>query len=184
MNSTLSDLVPLVNAIEGIDGENDMTLEYDEPILAEKDELDGKNEDFQWVKRDLLELNLRSTASQQDIIRRSTPKFTDSNSGPDRKAIRDAGAETILDFFQLFFTNSILEAFVAASNSYAKKFISGWERDLKLPEFKAFLAIVVSFGFMRYSERSMAFEQGVFGNFFIRNLMTLRRFNQILRSWH
>lgn len=60
---------------------------------------------------------------------------------------------------------------------------SSW-RDVTVGEFKAFIAICLALGYVKFTNREVAFQDHEFGSLFIRRLMSLERFNLILRCWH
>lgn len=89
-----------------------------------------------------------------------------------------------LKYFMLFFTLAIMETFVISINAYANLFYSRyWTKNVDLSEFKAFLAIILQLGVVKFPNREVAWEDTVHGNRFIRQLMTQDRFNQIIRCY-
>ena len=105
--------------------------------------------------------------------------------GVNKRAIEAANCgESVLKFFMLFITESILMAFVVATNTYGRMYHkSYWKKDLDIAEMKAFIAIILSLGVIKYPNRDIAWESSSFGNQFIKELMTKDRFNQIIRCW-
>ena len=72
---------------------------------------------------------------------------------------------------------------MASTNVYGNLYVTGWT-ELTAEEFKAFLSVIIYFGYIKYASRDVAFERGEFGSPFVRRLFTLARFNNILRAWH
>ena len=48
---------------------------------------------------------------------------------------------------------------------------------------KAFIAIILELGVIKYPNRDIAWEKSDHGNKFVRDLMSKERFNQIIRCW-
>ena len=65
-----------------------------------------------------------------------------------------------VEYFLVFFCGFVLSTFVASINAYGNANNQDWI-DLTVPEFKAFLAVVIYFGCVRYPSRDVAFERGV-----------------------
>ena len=92
--------------------------------------------------------------------------------------------DIILGHFELFWTDAIMDQFVKATNSFANlRRIREW-KDVNRAEFKAFIGIVIYLGYNTYPSRRDAWNTGPTGSNFIRQVMSLHRFNSILRSWH
>ena len=83
----------------------------------------------------------------------------------------------------LFFSNEILNIFIASTNSYGFKHFKRW-KEIYFNEFIAFLGIILTLGVIKYPSRKYVFEKNGFGNIFVQTLMNLNRFNNILNSWH
>jgi hypothetical protein len=103
--------------------------------------------------------------------------------GPNGKLLREAGYSKPLEFLYLFITNVVLNTFIIATNSYGQLFIKGW-KSVALAEFKAFLAIVLILGIVKYPSREMAWEKSSYGCQCVQQLMSDARFNSILHAWH
>ena len=89
-----------------------------------------------------------------------------------------------LAIFRYFFVDIMLETFVTATNAYVEvHLIRGWKK-LDLPEFKAFLGIVIHLGIIHYPSRKHIWSTGPSGSVFIRKIMSKDRFEQILKCWH
>ncbi len=52
--------------------------------------------------------------------------------------------------FSLFFTETIVHKMITATNAYGRLYVKGWKKDLDVPEFHAFLGIILFLGFIRY----------------------------------
>ena len=105
--------------------------------------------------------------------------------GVNKRAIEDANCgRSVLKFFMLFITEAILMAFVVATNTYGYMYHKRyWKKDLDIAEMKAFIAIILELGVVKYPNRDIAWENSSHGNQFIKELMTKDRFNQIIRCW-
>jgi hypothetical protein len=87
----------------------------------------------------------------------------------------------------LFMTVTVLTTFVNATNAFGKKsiwYVKHWFKDLDIAEFKTFFSIVLYLGVIKYPSRKLAFEDSAFGSVFVRSLVSLNRFNMILRAMH
>jgi Transposase IS4 len=116
------------------------------------------------------------------------PAFLVQNPGPQKEYLKQKGVTfekefSCVQYFLAFFCAFVLGTFVASTNSYGDAYIAGWT-ELTVDEFKAFLAVIIYFGYIKYPNRTVAFERGEFGSPFVRRLFTLQRFNSILRAWH
>lgn len=104
--------------------------------------------------------------------------------GVNKRAIQDQNCHSVLSFFQLFVTLSIMKAFVAATNYWGRTYHQRyWKKDIDVAEFKAFLAIVFEMGVNKYSNREVAFQNSDHSSTFIKSLMTKTRFNEIMMCW-
>ena len=89
-----------------------------------------------------------------------------------------------LAIFRFFFVDIMLDSFITATNAYANvRLIRRW-KPLDLPEFKAFLAIIIHLGIINYPSRRHIWSRGPSGSVFIRKIMSKDRFEQILKCWH
>ena len=62
--------------------------------------------------------------------------------------------------------------------------IKGW-KDITLTDFKAFLAIIITLGIVKYPTRRIAFYDPMLGSPFIQSLgISLEKFERILKAWH
>jgi hypothetical protein len=108
-----------------------------------------------------------------------------ASAGPNVNNIKDAmnGSieDSVLQFFQLFFSSTIMQSFLSATNYFGKTFVRGWRFDVTLAEFKAFLSIILLFGLIKYPDRRFAFKENPRN---IKALMSMERFDNILRAWH
>ena len=105
--------------------------------------------------------------------------------GVNRREVEDANCgRSVLNFFMLFITEAVLLTFVVATNTYGRMYQgNNWKKDLDVAEMKAFIAIILELGVIKYPYRDIAWEKSDDGNKFIRDLMSKGRFNQIIRNW-
>ena len=89
-----------------------------------------------------------------------------------------------LSYFMLFWTIFVLQTFVSATNAFGNRYYNSAWKNITIAEFKAFIAICLALGYVKYTNREVAFQDQDFGSLFIRRLMSLQRFNLILRCWH
>jgi hypothetical protein len=117
------------------------------------------------------------------------PKFKKYNhqggsfQGANKKAIRDAECKSVSSFFLLYITHAILTTFVIAINAWSRLNHLRWNKDLDVAEFKAFIAIILELGLIKYPTREIAFEDSPHGNAFIMSIMTKKRFDDIIKCW-
>ena len=81
--------------------------------------------------------------------------------------------ETAPQFFMLFITSVIIEAFVSATNSFGSYTLrrNRW-KPINSDEFKEFLAIVLHMGVVKYPHRSFAWRKDLkYGNPWVRSLI-------------
>ena len=195
----------LREAIEGLDGdvdddqntENDGEIEEDdieidavdlpENLPENDDNLDANlpNFNYEWQEypiQDPPELTTRG--GNKILLEAAIPTFKKASTvGPNRTEIRRLGAITELDFFQIFWTKEIMVKFCSNSNWYGNKYVKGWT-NLTVPEFKAFIAIIMELGKVKYPSRESAFDKGIHGSKFISIVgLSIARFNQIVIAW-
>jgi Transposase IS4 len=87
-------------------------------------------------------------------------------------------------FFFLFMNFDIVEQFVEATNSYAEMIDTKNWKKLTNKEFLAFVVIIVFMGVVKLPERTMYWQKDSFGQDFPKEIMSSRRFEQILAHWH
>jgi hypothetical protein len=63
--------------------------------------------------------------------------------------------KTALQYLMLFFTSTIVQIFIAATNSFGRYNNAKWE-DTDETEFKTFLGLILHFGVVKYPRRKMA----------------------------
>lgn len=190
-NNALSTIERIVADIEGEEEKDDDNDDSDEIV----DNIDEDNEEeqrkFHW---EIEELTVPQTRVLRDgsinLVEKPLPKFKGPTPGPVKDYIEGGNengkhCQTILDFFCLYITNAMIQTFVSATNAYGRTFMSKyWKKDLTASEFKAFLAIVIYSGLVKFPDRDVMFSSGIYGSQFVRNLMTETRFSQILKAWH
>ena len=77
----------------------------------------------------------------------------------------------------------MMEKMCKNTNWYGTRYIVGW-KELKVPEFKTFLAIIMELGKTKFPTRDLAFDQGIHGSGFVKVIgMNLARFNAIVKAW-
>lgn len=107
--------------------------------------------------------------------------------GPNLVSLKYGGVvkgASVLSYFMLFWSPAVIEEFLVAINAFGPTHFKSLWKDVSPGEFKAFLAVCLALGFVKYPDRDTAFNDSEFGCTFIKRLMTLRRFEQILRAWH
>lgn len=170
------------------DYEAEIQSEDEEHVpVAIIDEEDGEEEevepDYSWIETPISAPPARNSRSSSTVNTSDLPRFQ-GKAKIDPEVQHGLGETPNEDsFFYLFFTNIIISAFLIATNAYGKIKYPGW-KNLEESEFKAFLAVILTFGIINYNNRSLAFENSEFGNAFIRSIMSLSRFNQLLSAWH
>ena len=188
-------------AINDFDGEvdRDENNNYDEEHEGDDEQIDpvDLNEDnaeeingaapnfnYEWTEYPINSPPIVVTRRETKILLDSkVPFFRQGNLGPNRAEIRSLAATTELDFFQIFWTQDIMETTCINSNWYGEKFIRGW-MELEVPEFKAFLSIVMELGKIKFPSRESAFNNSIHGSGFIKIVgMNLARFNSIVKAW-
>jgi hypothetical protein len=100
-------------------------------------------------------------------------------------AQRCDGFTTALHYFEALFSQDICATFIAATNSYAAAMNRSQWKDVTVPEFKVFIALVLYFGIVSLPSRRMAW--GMLPMYripWVASLMTLNRFEAILTAWH
>ena len=79
-----------------------------------------------------------------------------------------------LKFFMLFISDAVLMMFVVATNYFGKTYRSQyWDKNkpLDVTELKAFIAIILELGVIKFPNRDVAWEDSKHGNQFIRDLI-------------
>lgn len=106
-------------------------------------------------------------------------------SGVNKAAMNDANCgRSPLKHLHLFLTDDILQQWVNSTNAYAHLFYANkWSKDTNLSEFKAFIAIIFELGVTKFPNRDIAWENSDHGSKFIQKLMSMQRFNQLIRCW-
>lgn len=145
------------------------------------------NFNYEWTEKSISSPPERNTRSGNKIIEEAElPTFKNSGSvGPNRAEIRRKNAIKEIDFLQLFWTNELIDQMIKNSNWYGNTFLrtKGWF-DLTRSEFKAFLAIVMELGRVKFPSREAAFDKSHSGSGFIKIVgISLERFNHIVKAW-
>ncbi|KAJ8284508.1 hypothetical protein COCON_G00033580 [Conger conger] len=118
----------------------------------------------------------------QDI---TIPSYTDT-CGPTQKMPATA---SVVDFFQLFVPDNVIQNMVTQTNMYAKKYQErfgseeGWH-NVTVPEMKAFLGFVISTSVHRCESVLSIWSSGFFANKSIAPKMSQARFEKILKYFH
>lgn len=157
------------------------------------DDADEEEVEFLWSKWSSVEVpkELIPPSNQEDRIfdDDGIPIFKKAleDTGPRLEYLAEKGVEKgsgALAYFMLFWSQFVFEKFVIATNAFGHRYYSTAWKDVTVAEFKAFIAICLALGYVQYTNREVAFRDEDFGSLFIRRLMTLSRFNLILRCWH
>ena len=130
----------------------------------------------------------RSGEKEEIQNQHELPGFLVRNPGPQKGYLKEKGVTfkkdfSCIEYFSVFVCAVVVGTFVASTNVYGNLYVTGWT-ELTAEEFKAFLSVIIYFGYIKYASRDVAFERGEFGSPFVRRLFTLARFNNILRAWH
>ena len=149
---------------------------------SDDDDDDDNAQGRRWTEVPIQEVpQLETRASQHNDFFAALPAFN-KRRGPIRTEIPRNVADPI-DIFQLYWTPELLEKIVRNSNWYGQRFVTAWQRDLNIAEFKAFLAIILELGVVKFPNRESAFKRDHHGSQFIKVLgISHARFNQILRA--
>lgn len=193
-NSTSSAHASAGGILDGIIGEIDGDDGSDDDDQSTPGSVDGNDEgnddddeeggDNGWVECEILPLPTREIRGEMRKIDEPLPNFTGERfKGPNKKLIKDNDCQRPVDFLFLFFTSAVMEIFLSSTNSFGAHFMRSWEQ-LGMAEFKAFLAIILVLGLYKFPGRDWAWEKNIYGCKFAQNLMSLPRFNSILRAWH
>lgn len=121
--------------------------------------------------------NLRernNTASKPPFLRRQS-------SGP---CNIPPNCRSSLDFFKLLYSDEIIDKFINSTNSHGIAEVGDTFMNITPLEYHRFIAIIFYMGINQLPERRMYWRSSIFQNNFVRNLMTERRFEQIIRFWH
>ena len=59
----------------------------------------------------------------------------------------------VLSYFMLFWTVFVFETFVAATNAFGRRYYSSAWKNVTVAEFKAFIAICLALGYVKYTNR-------------------------------
>ena len=182
----------------GSDTEKEESDEDDddgEAVPADSDDDDDDDDDEgesvvpnTWYKMYSQTTTGGSTNVDEDPVLRmvyppNKPDFAGPKPGPSNKS-RSYPRQTPLDCFQLFWSEAVLAEFCTATNAYAKLFMtSRWRKDMDVKEFKGFLAIILSFGIVKYPAREDAW-CGPHSSRFVSSIMSCTRFKAISAAWH
>jgi hypothetical protein len=174
---------------ENEDGNDDDIEEDHEEIDATNEEINGGGPapdfNYEWTECTINDPPERGTRTGNKILLESNVPYFKKQSavGPNKSEIRRLAAVTELDFFKIFWTNNMMEKMCKNTNWFGSRYIVGW-KELKIPEFKAFLAIIMELGKTRFPSRDLAFDQGIHGSGFVKTIgMNLARFNAIVKAW-
>ena len=175
------------NSVDENDGDEmiDKQVDGDDGYLTEDYESDEDDGKLDWVQVQMA-ASVEHEEGDDVLADPNMPKFTGRKPGLSRHCSRDLNPKTELDFFFLFWAvDSVLSVFVAATNSYASAHqkTGKSKQPVTVAEFKAFLALVLFFGLIKFPSRGDAF-RGDFAHPFVTKLMTAGRFAFIFRNWH
>ena len=141
------------------------------------------------------EMNLRTNISKPEL-ENLLPPFLGPKQGAnplywrEMEDLKEAKIEREIDHYAALFRIEMLEKMVNATNAYGRKYIKGWCRkdgsfnDTCVQELGGLIGIVLMLGIIKYPSRADVWDQGIYGNEYIQNVMTYRRFNDLLRAWH
>ncbi|XP_036377292.1 piggyBac transposable element-derived protein 5-like [Megalops cyprinoides] len=121
-----------------------------------------------------------------DAVRDITiPSYKDT-CGPTQKMLPTA---SVVDFFQLFVPDNVIQNMVTQTNMYAKKYQERFGNDegwctVTVPEMKAFLGFVISTSVHRCESVLSIWSSGFFANKSIAPKMSQARFEKILKYFH
>ena len=87
-------------------------------------------------------------------------------------------------FFFMFLNQEIVRQFLSATNEYAEMVGTKSWKALEEREFLAFIVIIIFMGVVKLPERAMYWQKDSFGQDFPRDIISARRFEQILSHWH
>eukprot|EP01036_Dinobryon_divergens_P036535 gene36535-47597_t len=104
--------------------------------------------------------------------------------GPIISLIERHECVTCFDAFACYFDDEIMRNFVNSTNSFGLRKMNKKWYPLTIDEFKTFLSIILTLGFIKYPSRDTVWGDSPMSSSFIRSLMTKARFNLILRAWH
>jgi len=94
-----------------------------------------------------------------------------------------------VDYFQIFMDQTIFQRFVEHTNKYGRRYVKGWTqgitfKDTTINEMKAFFAIIIHSGIVKYPSRDDMFDTSKKGDAFVKSLMSKKRFEQLMNAWH
>lgn len=172
--------------IDDNDGEDNADLDDDivEDAIDLNEDAGLRNRNYEWEECELTDAELRESRSGVHEIGK-LPRFLRENS----VGITDYGRSLLrtkdeLDFFTLFFDEEVMSNFVSATNWYGQTYITDWEHDVDISEFRHFFAMILTQGMIKYPNRKMAFDDQTFGCRFLTDTMSKKRFDQLLKAWH
>ena len=182
------------NEEKSVDNEiiNEEDLNMDE-IDIDDDVVNDDNIDIDnlhWQEIPICDPTLLETRNGTFNRSSSIPVFDETASGPNIRYIhrihrtqKSKKSISAIDCLLCYFSTPIMSEFVNSTNSFGKLFLNKW-KDTIMSEFMIFFAIILSLGIMRFPNRDIIWESVNFGSSWIRNLMTQRRFSDLLRAWH
>lgn len=123
---------------------------------------------------------------QRKLAKDNVPTFKPARSyQPGPKTIPPA-TKTPLEFFRLFFTDSLIQTFCDSTNGYAvRNNANNWSM-VTIKEFLSFISIVFIMGIVKIggNRRDYWSNDPLVGNAFVKSIMSRRRFEAILRYLH
>ncbi|XP_067283804.1 piggyBac transposable element-derived protein 4-like isoform X2 [Pseudorasbora parva] len=123
-----------------------------------------------------------------DIQDVTPPQATFRPTNPPGPKVKRTDTYTALQFFQLFFTNSMLQTVIKNTNDYGSIHHSNPSNpwiDMSLPDIFAFMAIIIYMGLVKLPALSDYWRVGNLYSFpFPKKLITKKKFLRICRSLH
>jgi hypothetical protein len=169
----------IAGVIEEEDGDNDTDEEVDEPLAA------GGVPAYVWTDSPIRRVPTMDTRQGPVPVHLDTlkPKFVPRPSQCGPQNVGD-GPHTVLSMFLLFWCTLVCQTFIDATNAYARDTQKlGWE-ELTLPEFYAFIGIILFMGVVKLPSRAMHWQNGIFNQSYVTTVMPRNRFDSIIACWH
>ena len=147
---------------------------------------DWDPDELEWV--DFEPSTAPPPVNEDGTINDGWPKFKVDDWGPNMQHedvnTLDFDISDMRHVFSLFFTETIVHKMITATNAYGRLYVKGWKKDLDVPEFHAFLGIILFLCFIGYPSRKELFGLGHCRNDYVRSIMQRDRFEQLLKAWH
>lgn len=112
------------------------------------------------------------------------PIFTGKKSGAHNIPEEVKESKSPLQFFQLYFSGTVVNTFVTATNEYAsQEKVPKWT-PLTPKMFLYFLCIIMFMGLVKLPTREHYWKRNTYGQSFAKKLMSARKFERIMGAWH